>query len=117
MQLNEITYQGQPPIDSYGPGFFRVAEKLHQGAVLIDGDGLNHWTGLDDAAPLLVLRGAVDVVLIGTGQEIGPLPQDLESALEEQQIPFEIMATPSACRTYNVLLAEGRRVAVALLPV
>ena len=51
---------------------------------------------------------------------MGPLPRDSlaeRAALEAAGAGVEVMATPSACRTYNVLLAEGRRVAAALMPV
>lgn len=51
------------------------------------------------------------------GAEIAPLDRDLRAALEAAGIGVEIMATPPACRTYNVLLAEGRRIGAALLPV
>jgi uncharacterized protein len=45
------------------------------------------------------------------------VPRDFRTALEDRGIGVEVMASPTACRTYNVLLGEGRRVAVALLPV
>ncbi|MCP5085709.1 MAG: hypothetical protein GY952_02740 [Rhodobacteraceae bacterium] len=117
MQLNEITYEGQSPVEGYGPGFFRVSGQLHQGAILLSQQGLARWEGTAETASLLSLGSGADVVLIGTGSECVPLPADLKAELEANDVPYEIMATPSACRTYNVLLAEGRRVAAALLPV
>ena len=66
---------------------------------------------------LIALAGSVDVVLVGTGADIGPIPVALRRAVEAAGIGVEIMATPSACRTYNVLLAEGRRIAAAVLAV
>ncbi|WP_445811201.1 Mth938-like domain-containing protein, partial [Yoonia sp.] len=59
----------------------------------------------------------VDVVFVGTGAEIAHLPADFRNTLEQAGIGVESMASPAACRTYNVLLSEGRRVAVALIPV
>ena len=53
----------------------------------------------------------------GTGAEIAHVPAGLRAALEAAGLGVEAMASPAACRTYNVLLAEGRRVGVALLPV
>jgi len=46
-----------------------------------------------------------------------PLPKALTARLEAAGVGVEVMSTPSACRTYNVLLGEGRRVALAVLPV
>ncbi len=117
MRLTEIRYDRAVPVDGYGPGFFRVAGKVWRGAVLVTGDGAAAWGGFDDQGPLLALPGQVDVILIGTGAEIAHLPVALRQALEAAGIGAEVMASPTAARTYNVLLSEGRRVAVALLPV
>ena len=57
------------------------------------------------------------MLFVGTGAEIAHVPGGLPGALEEAGIGVEAMASPAACRTYNVLLSEGRRVALALLPV
>jgi len=51
------------------------------------------------------------------GPAIAPLPRPFREALEEAGIGVEPMSSPAACRTYNVLLGEGRRIAAALLPV
>lgn len=117
MQLNEITFTSATPIDGYGPGFFRVGGQVMEGAILVTEQGARPWGGLGDAATLLALAGQVDVVFIGTGGEIAPLPAGLRLELEAAGIGAEIMASDAACRTYNVLLSEGRRVAAALLPV
>lgn len=117
MRLSEVSFPNQPPIDGYGPGFFRVGGELREGALLLAPDGLAPWGGLTDAEALLAQAGRVDVLLIGMGAEIAPLPAALRQALEQAGLGAEQMASPAACRTYNVLLAEGRRVAVALLPV
>jgi uncharacterized protein len=117
MQLNEVRYSGLLPVEGYGPGFFRIAGQLHMGGVLLRGDSLVPWAGYDDLGPLLALAGAADVLFVGTGTEIAPLPAPFRRALEEAGLGVEMMATPPACRSYNVLLSEGRRVAAALLPV
>lgn len=117
MQLNEMTFTGPTPIDGYGPGFFRIAGEVLDGpAALLPGQALG-WAGLRDFAPFLAAADRIDVLLVGTGADIAALPTDQRRALEAAGIGVEVMATPSACRTYNVLLAEGRRVAAALLPV
>lgn len=117
MQLTEISYPDGTPIDGYGPGFFRLGGQRHEGALLILPEGISNWGGYEDAEALLAASDTIDVLLLGTGAEITPLPQVFRTALEEADIGLEIMASPTAARSYNMLLAEGRRVAAALLPV
>ena len=66
---------------------------------------------------MLALAGKVDVVFLGTGSEVAHIPDDLRETLEEAGLGVEVMSSPAACRTYNILLSEGRRIALALLPV
>ncbi|MFZ8959647.1 MAG: Mth938-like domain-containing protein, partial [Paracoccaceae bacterium] len=54
---------------------------------------------------------------IGTGAEIAHIPAKLRAALESAGLGVEVMGSPSAARSYNVLLGEGRRIGAALLPV
>lgn len=117
MRLNEVTFNDAEPVDGYGPGFFRIGGKLFEGAVITGSAGTNSWSGLDDRQVLLDLAGSVDVLFIGTGAEIAHIPADLRRALEDAGLGVETMNSPAACRTYNVLLTEGRRVAMAALPV
>lgn len=117
MRLNEVSFESGAPVDGYGPGFFRVAGVVHEGAVLVAPSGTVAWGGFGDAAPLAALAGAVDVLFVGTGAEPAHLPPALRTTLEAAGVAVEAMASGPAARTYNVLLSEGRRVAVALLPV
>lgn len=117
MRLNEITYTNAKPVDGYGPGFFRIGGRVYQGAVLTGPVETSLWGGYEDHAALLGLSEHIDVLFIGTGAELAHIPPDLRTALDEAGIGVEIMNSPAACRTYNVLLSEGRRVALALLPV
>ena len=117
MRLNEVRYPGVLPVEGYGPGFFRIGGQLWQGAVLARAEQVTAWGGFDDLAALLALAGEIDVLFVGTGAEIAPLPAPFRRALEDAGIGVEMMASPTACRSYNVLLSEGRRVAAALLPV
>jgi uncharacterized protein len=117
MRLTEIEFPDRPPIDGYGPGFFRIGGEAVQGPVLLTPSGLHPWAGLDDPGPLLAEAGEIDVLLVGLGAEIALLPPALRASLEGAGIGVEAMATPPACRSYNVLLSEGRRVAAALIPV
>jgi len=116
MRLTEIRYDSGLPVDGYGPGFFRVGGVVYRGPVLLTGSGVAPWGGLGDDAPLLALAGQVDVLIVGTGAETDHLPGGLRDRLEAVALGVEAMASGPACRGYNVLLAEGRRVAAALLP-
>lgn len=117
MRLNEISYHDGLPIDGYGPGFFRIGGERVDGAVIVGPDDVMGWGGYEETAALVALAAKIDVLFIGTGAEIAHPPPAFRTALEAAAIGVEAMASPAACRTYNVLLSEGRRVAVALLPV
>lgn len=117
MRLNEVSFDDSLPVDSYGPGFFRVGGEVREGALCVAPSGLHAWGGYEDAETLIALKAQIDVLFIGTGAETAYLPRDLRDRLESEEIAVETMATGPACRTYNVLLSEGRRVALAALPV
>ncbi len=117
MRLNEIKYNDSVPIDGYGTGFFRVGGQKHTGPTMVLPTGVKPWGGFNDTATLLELVNSIDVLFVGTGAEIAHLPNDFKTTMEDAGIGVEAMASPAACRTYNVLLSEGRRVALALLPI
>ena len=90
---------------------------------IADGAGIWAWapnssSEIDEAslARVIAARDEIDILLIGTGREHGPLPEALQLRLRELGIRFDVMTTSAAASTYNILLAEGRRAAVALLP-
>ncbi|MEM0949028.1 MAG: Mth938-like domain-containing protein [Pseudomonadota bacterium] len=117
MRLNEITYTNAMPVDGYGPGFFRIGGTAHQGAIAVLPSGVVPWGGYDDTNTLLAAKGALDVIFVGTGAEIAQVPPGLRDALDAAGIGVDVMNSPAACRTYNILLSEGRRVGLALIPV
>ena len=117
MRLTEVTYGTAKAIEGYGPGFFRVAGHVLRGPCLITPWDAGPWGGYDDTATPLSLAGKIDVLFVGTGSAIAHVPPAFRAALEGQGIGIEVMASATAARTYNVLLGEGRRVAVALIPV
>jgi uncharacterized protein len=120
MRTFEVSFDGRIPVDSYGAGGFRVAGAVHAGPLGLVPAGVVEWTGLADLTPFLERAASFDVLLVGVGADMGPLPEgfsEARRALEAVGAGVEIMATPSACRTYNVLLGEGRRVAAALIPI
>lgn len=117
MRLNEVSYTDAVPVDGYGPGFFRIGGNVIEGPVLTGPAGTTGWAGYDDPAPLVALADRIDVLFIGTGAEIAHIPARLRETLEAAGLGVETMNSPAACRTYNVLLSEGRRIALALIPV
>jgi uncharacterized protein len=117
MRLTEITYGQVLAIEGYGPGFFRVGTHVLRGTVLVTPWDAGPWGGLEDSATPLTLLGRIDVLLVGTGSEIAHLPAAFREAMDSAGIGVEVMNSPAACRTYNVLLGEGRRIAACLTPV
>jgi len=117
MQLNEVKFDDAVPVDGYGPGFFRIGGEVLQGAVIVTEKQARQWGGLEDPDALKALAAEADVIFVGMGAEIAFLPKALREELEAMGVGVEVMSSPSACRTYNVLISEGRRVALAALPV
>ncbi len=117
MRMTEITYGSALAIEGYGPGFFRVGTHILRGPSLITPWDAGAWGGQADTAAPMSLLGQIDVLLVGLGAEISLISKEFRDTLEAVGIGVEPMNTPAACRTYNVLLGEGRRVAACLIPV
>jgi uncharacterized protein len=117
MRLTEVTYDNAAPVDGYGPGFFRIAGDVVQGHILLLPNQTLAWGGTDDHETILNAANDIDVLFIGTGPEIAHIPDEMRAKLDAAGIGVELMSTPTACRTYNVLLSEGRRIGAALLAV
>ena len=116
MAMTPTEFGGAVPIDGYGPGFVRVRGEAHPCPAIVHEGRVLPWGGLADHAALAALAGRADLLLLGLGPEMGRAPDALLDACEATGLRVEAMATPAAARSYNVLLAEGRRVAAALLP-
>ena len=117
-------YPQQTGIDAYGNGGFRFAGMSHRGSLLCLPSGMFAWDvaaigdiTLETLAPVLAVADDIDVLLIGVGPDIAAIPRDLREALRERKVIVEAVNTGSAIRTYNVLLAEERAVAAALIAV
>jgi len=112
------------PIEAYGNGGFRFGGMSHRGALLCLPDGVWAWpvdglAELNEAAltPVFARAAALDVFLIGTGPELWVLPQALRARFRDLSLAVDSMATGAAVRTYNILLAENRRVGAGLIAV
>ena len=124
MELNSVIPPGRRMIDGYPPGGFRVAGTLYQGPMLIWPEGEVPWSlsRIEDLAlahldPVRRIDPPVEVLLIGCGPRMALLPSALRRQIREAGIGMDAMDTGAACRTYNVLISEGRRAAAALIPV
>jgi uncharacterized protein len=121
MDVTPLIREGAQVIQSYAMGTFRVSGKVYEGAILVTPTQTIPWnasTPLKTEAfgPVMDLKDSLDVVLLGTGKTMQFLAPDVRKALKEQGLSVDSMDTGAACRTYNVLMAEGRRVAAVLLP-
>jgi uncharacterized protein len=117
-------YPGRAPIDAYGNGGFRFADMSHRGSILCLPDGIFGWevsaaTALKPVhlAPVVRTLSPPGFLLLGTGAtQVFPTPEII-ALFATAGLGLEAMSTGAACRTYNVLLAEGRPVAAALIAV
>jgi len=124
LDLTPKVAAGQQQITGYGNGGFRVSGVFHAGPVLVFPERTIAWsvsvfadlTGQSLAA-LSGAQPSIELLLLGCGRSVGFVPPPVRALLKGQGIAVEPMDTGAACRTYNVLLAEGRRVAAALIPV
>jgi uncharacterized protein len=105
-------------IEAYGNGGFRFAGLSHRGSLLCLPDGIWAWPGSSPAElsetalkPLFTHAGDIDFVLIGSGRDLWIMPEHMRERFRALHISADVMPTGAAVRTYNVLLAEGRRVA------
>jgi uncharacterized protein len=118
MDLTPLVKPGLQLIERYGPGGFRVAGTIYKTPILVFPERTVEWPGgaLDEAGLAAIIEdGAVELLLLGLGRRIAPVPPALRQVLKAHGISVEPMDTGAACRTCNVLLAEDRRVAAALL--
>ncbi|WP_417670448.1 Mth938-like domain-containing protein [Roseibium sp.] len=124
MQIRDAHFPGRAPLDAYGDGGFRFAGMSHRGSLLCVPSGIYGWTPvsfedltLEAFDRVLQETGDIEVLLVGTGTDLKPLPEGLKQAFREAGIISDSMSTGAAIRTFNVMLSEERAVAAALLAV
>ncbi len=110
-------------IRSYGPGHFLIGERDWRSPVLVTPAVTVVWNvaraeelALDNLAPLASAAVPTELLVLGCGARAIFIAPDRRAALKGAGMALEVVDTGSACRIYNVLLAEGRRVAAALIP-
>jgi len=112
----------KPVIERYGPGMFRVAGQVFDGSILVLSTGAMPWPVRavadlrpEDFAPVTGQEVRPDILVLGWGSRSVMVAPALRRALRDLGIVIDAMETGAACRTYNILVAEGRRVAAGLI--
>jgi uncharacterized protein len=116
------------PIEAYGNGGFRIGGNSgalsHRGSLLCLPDGIWAWSvnavaQVDEAAlgEVFARAGALDIFLLGCGSDPWALPPALRSRFHDRHIVVDAMTTGAAVRTWNIMLAEGRRAGAGLIAV
>jgi uncharacterized protein len=122
MDLTPVPTAGRQIIERYAASGFRVSGVIYHGPILVFPDLTVAWEAgsardvtWETLAPVIE-HGRVEILLLGLGRSTSAVPAALRTALRTAGIALEAMDTGAACRTYNVLVAEDRRVAAALIP-
>lgn len=124
MDITPLISPDQKIIQSYGKGYIKIKGEQFQTPVIVRPDSVEPWNItkpvsemiLNDFLKICDGTDKPEVFIIGCGDKsvfISPL---LRSQLKENGLPLEAMDTGAACRTYNVLLTEGRQVAACIIP-
>lgn len=113
---------GRHKIDDYGKGGFRFADMSHRGSIVASPKGvqaveLTKAEEIDAATLDLALAVPVDLLIVGTGPDLLPLPAALRAKIRAAGVGCETMATGAAVRTYNMLVEDNRLVAAILIAV
>jgi uncharacterized protein len=110
------------PIDAYGDGGFRFAGLSHRGSLMCLPDGIWAWPIAGPQAvtpatlaPVLDCAARLDLFILGSGPDPWIVPPALRACFREHSLKWEAMTTNAAIRTWNVVIAEGRRVAAGLI--
>lgn len=123
MDITPNVPEGRQIIESYGEGGFRISGERYEGSRIVTPDEVFGWPvsdpyGLSETSLSDILDSrAIEVVLLGCGAKMLLLPRALREAWRSQGLVVEVMDTGAACRTYNVLMTEERRVAAALIAI
>jgi len=123
LEIASLQPAGRQLIQGYGKGAFLVSDRTWRGAILVFPDRVVAWNvgGLsalteDSFAPLRDAEPPPEIVLVGPGPRMAMLSASLRATLRASGLAVETMDTGAACRTYNLLAGEERRVVAALLP-
>ena len=121
MKLHSDPQSSLNTITGYGIGYIEVSSKAYSQAIIIQPEGeITTWPvntfadlSLENLASLCAFKP--ELIIIGTGKKQQFLKPELIKPLIFAKIGFEIMDSQAACRTYNILMNEGRQVLAAIL--
>jgi uncharacterized protein len=124
MDITPVISETHQLIQGYGEGGFRVAGTDYTGSLLVFPGETHKWAvnnmtqlTLESLQPLIERASEIELLLIGCGSTQGFISSKLREGLRHYHIPIDSMDTGAACRTFNILLAEERRVAAALIAI
>ena len=122
LDISPVDFEGRNIIQSYGNGKFRINDNQYDHSVLVLPNQIIPWSPIDinnlivdDFKKVLTVGPIVELLLLGCGKTTWFLPLPLRDELKEMGLVLEPMDTGAACRTFNVLLGENRRIAAALM--
>ncbi|HXP95409.1 MAG TPA: Mth938-like domain-containing protein [Telmatospirillum sp.] len=123
MEINTVSPRDFQVIQGYDAGGFRISGRRHEGAVLVFPRRTLAWpvdnpdvVTVDSLQALVGEEPRVEILLLGTGRRMFGVAHGLHRALRGAYgVVLDVMDTGAACRTFNVLVAEGRPVVAALL--
>jgi len=121
MDITPIIPKGKQVLSGYGAGAFKINNESISGSLLLLPDRAIAWD-MQNFDPehlqnLIPMLEEIDILLVGTGKDLTFIPPHIRMLFKEKNIAIDAMSTGAACRTYNVLLSEERRVAAALVAV
>ncbi|MEK6594413.1 MAG: Mth938-like domain-containing protein [Pseudomonadota bacterium] len=120
MKLHLAPSGGQNLFTGYGPGYVSVNGARQEKNIIVTAERIMDWNiagfeALNARDFELLLGLQPEIAILGTGDTLRfPVPM-LSRPLVTAGVGFEVMDTKAACRTYNILMAEGRKVAAAIL--
>ena len=124
MEISPLSSAGRQAIHSYGDGGFRVSGRRYYGSILVFPTGTLAWPvtaaetiSIDCLAQMSAAMPRVEILLLGTGRRILTVPPEVLRHYRDAGFAIDVMDTGAACRTFNLLAAEDRRVAAALIAV
>lgn len=120
MKIHLESGVGQNLIRSYAPGSVTINDRMYTQSLIVTPDRVVDWppasfNDLSAAHFEMLAELRPEVMILGTGTKLRFPPTSLTRALVEANVGLEVMDTGAACRTYNILMGDGRRVVAALL--
>jgi uncharacterized protein len=124
MDVSPTVPEGKQVVEGYGDGRFRIAGEVYEGSVIVFPERTVTWPvaafdemTVDSLAAVTDADADVDLLLLGCGQKMQLVTNAFRQPVRDAGVVIEPMDTGAACRTFNVLMAEERRVAAALIAV